>query len=66
MCLPDGLWREQWLMQRVEALMKFLAVVTVVGCLFFFFFFFAYVGNSNIKRPATWLVRLFLARDEHF
>lgn len=62
MCLPDGLWREQWLMQRVEALMKFLAVVTVVG----WFFFFAYVGNSNIKRSETWLVRLFLAGDEHF
>ena len=49
-------------MQRVEALMKFLAVVTVVG----WFFFFAYVGNSNIKRSETWLVRLFLAGDEHF
>ena len=41
--------------------MKFLAVV--VGC---FFFFFSSVGNSNIKRPPTWLVRLFLAGDEHF
>lgn len=49
-------------MQRVEALMKFSAVVVVVGC----WFFFASVGNSNIKRPPTWLVRLFLAGDEHF
>lgn len=35
MCLPAGLWREQCLMQRVEALVKFSAVVVAVGVFFF-------------------------------